>query len=113
VSLRRTTPLECWQCRQDILIGLDADTCALEARVDPWTLTRTGELLAVVSGKRTYEWDLRDNMHRRDRWSINTPVGRVLAEHVCEKPLPREWLEMGQSPCTPPPGDQDDDTIPF
>ena len=110
MSIRQATPLACWNCRSDILIGLDADMCALDARVDPWPLTKSGELLAVVSGKKTYELDIRGHLHRRSRFQLKTVVRVMVAEHKCEEPLPKAWLDL--SPCTPPPGDQGDE-VPF
>lgn len=86
---RRATWADC-TCGARVLAGVDADRCAFNAAVDNSPLTRRGELLAVVAGRRTYE--LADGrLYRRDRWSIrSTPRGAVLAEHDCT-PIPAGW----------------------
>jgi hypothetical protein len=95
------------------MIGLDADMCGIDARVDPWPVTHRGELLAALSGKKTYELDIRGHLHRRGRWRLRKPAKTVMAEHRCEEPLEKAWLDL--SPCTPPAGARgdDDDVAPF
>ena len=88
-------------CHQPILAGLDANRCALSVAVDPYPLTPAGEVWALQSGRRTYAlmWGA---LERRDAWTIPghppSPGLPVLAEHVCESPIPMEH----RAPPTPP-----------
>ena len=89
----------CRTCRAPVLTGLDAETCAFDARVDPTPLTALGEALALLAGLRTY--DLRivgriPRIRRRNAAAINRrPAGTpsagfraadVVAEHRCNTP---------------------------
>lgn len=82
-------------CGAHVLVGLDADRCALTARVEPYPLTALGEVEALRAGRWTYRL-LRGALDRRDRWNIPghppTPEVPVLAAHVCGQPLPATWL---------------------
>lgn len=40
-------------CKADVLIGLDSDVAALEVTCDPCPLSRLGEALALLDGRRT------------------------------------------------------------
>jgi hypothetical protein len=95
---RPATPVECRNCRQLILAGVDGDVAGLGAFVDDIPLTRSGELLAVLSGRRTYAVDIRGALSRRDRWRIRTPAAVVLPEHRCGDPVPYPW----RAPALPP-----------
>jgi hypothetical protein len=78
-------------CGAATLYGDDADTCGLPARVDPYPLTRRGELLMVAAGRHAYEWEF-GRLYRRDRWSIRSQAAApVLAEHRCGDPVPTGW----------------------
>lgn len=44
----------CATCRQPILTGLDADQLAIQANIDWTPLDETGELQALIAGRRTY-----------------------------------------------------------
>lgn len=88
---RRAQPRRCRDCRAPILIGLDADQCALRADVDPRPLSPLGELLAQLEDRRTYA--LCSNAGRlvldyRDAGRLtHRPAGTgrfdVMAEHRC------------------------------
>jgi len=53
-ATRKVRPRRCNLCNAVILLALDGDICALEARVDPTPLTELGEALALLEGGRTY-----------------------------------------------------------
>lgn len=44
----------CRKCREYVLVGLDADRCALPVACDPDPLSRLGEAAAVIAGRTTY-----------------------------------------------------------
>jgi hypothetical protein len=101
MSVRRYVDTDCRTCRQPVLVGPDNDKCARTATCDHTALTRTGELLAVISGRTTYEDD-GHSLHRRDRWRITKPAPRVVAEHRCHQPTPAHWTQPPQpKPTTP------------
>jgi hypothetical protein len=98
---RRASSATCRQCHRVMLVGLDADRCALVATVDPAALSAQGEMLAHLLGLRTYSlrW-LIDTLeiNRRDQWSIKYSPARhcdapdcpgsrltydIVAEHRC------------------------------
>ena len=51
---RGTHATRCATCRQPILTGLDADRLAIQANIDWTPLDETGELQALLAGRRTY-----------------------------------------------------------
>lgn len=91
----RATPATCRLCGAPTLVGLDADTAALPATVDPWPLTVRDEAAAWLSTppRRTYRLVAdagRLRIRARDRWQITgTPPTEVhvVAEHRCHQPL--------------------------
>lgn len=96
-------------CGLPTLAGLDSHLAALEARVDLGELTAFGEAAALLSGRRTYEYNIiRRQLSRRDRYRIaGKPAGSgqatVFAEHRCEEPIPASWcLPPTQTPPTKP-----------
>lgn len=114
---RRAQPRRCPDCRAPLLIGLDADRCALRADVDPRPITALGELLAQLEGRRTYA--LNSNGGRlvldyRDAGRItHHPAGTgrfdVMAEHHCHTkptfptaPTFTEHLELAHQPAGAP-----------
>lgn len=80
----------CPRCHAPILTGLDADRCALAVTVDPQPTDVLGEALALVAGRDTYDLAGLQLIHR-DQWRV---AGRrrhpVLADHLCNAPLPRD-----------------------
>lgn len=73
----------CVHCRAWVIVGLDRHTCALRAICDPITLDQTGELLALLAGRHTYELWGRE-LERRDQWNITGGINKpVISEHQC------------------------------
>lgn len=89
----RKASLRTCRCHQPILVGLDADRCALAAACDPYPLTPAGEVWALRDGRWTYLL-AGGQLQPRDRWNIpgHPPddATRVLAEHRCGHPIPDE-----------------------
>lgn len=61
----------CDRCAADILVGLDADRCALFAICDPIALDHLGEYLALFRGLRTYTLARRMGGSGQPRWEID------------------------------------------
>lgn len=86
-------------CGAWTLLGLDADTLAHTAHVDPTPLTTDGELTALLSGRRTYLLTRANGLGAgrlvlddRDRWRTRgRPAGQagtdydVVPAHVCHR----------------------------
>lgn len=92
---RRARHRLCGQCQTVTLVGLDADTCAGEAQVDPHPITAIGEALALLTGRNTYRLRTagRLQLDHRTRWHITAEPANtvdVLAEHRCGAPLPHK-----------------------
>lgn len=102
---RKVIGAVCPACGAATLVGLDGDACALTATVDVRPLTRTGELLAVVDGRRTYHL-AGGRLDRRDRWRIRTATTPVLPEHRCHAPIPDAW-RLPPAPSAPRPVKED------
>lgn len=91
-------------CGAPILRGLDDDVCALTVVVDPTPLTATGEAIARIQGRQTFEIRVRNGLHHlasRNASAIQRkPPGTkawviglidVVAEHACHSfPLPSQ-----------------------
>lgn len=91
---RRSIGTTCGTCGAAMFIGPDADTAALQARVNTHPVTRTGELIAIAIGHRTYERDHQHHLHHRDRWAIRSPAkGTVHIDHHCGQPVPTAWRQ--------------------
>lgn len=78
-------------CGAVILVGLDADRAAGEAKVDVTPLTAVGEALAILAGRTTYllRTTGRPELDHRSRWHIagaSADDVTVLAEHRCGAP---------------------------
>lgn len=50
---RKARPRRCRRCNAVIIVGLDADQCAVQVHADPTPLNAAGELLALAEGRRT------------------------------------------------------------
>lgn len=94
---RKARVRTCERCGRVALVGLDADVCAFEVAADPLPLSRLGEALALVEGRRTfalvrthrgYELDARDASAILGRPAGATKRQDVLAEHRCSAPGP-------------------------
>lgn len=64
-------PDRCPHCRAHILTGLDAERCALVARVDPHDIDTLGEYLAIRIGAPTYNLHETYSPKGRKRWELN------------------------------------------
>lgn len=77
----------CTKCKAPVIVGLDADHCALTAECDPIPLTPLGEAIALITGRRTYTLTPgpdRKELDYRDEWRIQTPTKNpILAQHKC------------------------------
>ena len=100
-------------CSEVVLAGIDSDLAGLDAWCDLGELTRSGEALALLEGRRTYELH-GGRLSLRDRWQITgKPAGGkrpVLASHLCARAVPAAWC-VTPEPATPAP--TYDDRIPF
>lgn len=92
---RRAKPRRCNRCNAVVVVGLDADVCAFEVRVDPQPLNAAGELLALLEGRRTLTLhgaasgrmlDPRWPEHIRTAPAGTTPREDALREHRCDTP---------------------------
>lgn len=91
---RAVTARLCRTCGARVLTGLDDDTCAAPATADPTPLDPTGEALAVLSGRTTYDLTRRGNRYELDprrpgAITLHPPQTRpsdVLPEHRCHAP---------------------------
>lgn len=93
-GVTRKAKLRTHTCGLLVLIGLDADLAAFPATVDPTPLTTTGEMLALLGNRDTYDYrpvtrEL-DGPRRANRitYAPATDTGsvRVLPTHVCDAP---------------------------
>jgi hypothetical protein len=85
-------------CGAWTLVGLDDDTLAFTARVDPTPLTPVGELACVLAGRPTYDLTRRGTrrvLDARDDHALRArppaaPGARydVLPAHRCHQPVP-------------------------
>jgi hypothetical protein len=88
-AARAAKPTPCPRCSAPTLYGLDDDTAATEARVDPTPIDKLGEVAAILAGLKTYTaWPVgagRVELSRRDRFRLlSRPKDYpTLAEHRC------------------------------
>ena len=109
-ATRAVTICCCEKCAAPILVGLDADVCALLVRVDPTPLDEIGEAIALVTNRATY--DLAKGPKRKELWPrepqhIRAPRRHpVLPAHKCGQPLPaatdNSAAQKGQPHARPP-----------
>lgn len=90
----------CRTCREYILVGLDADRCALPVAVDPDPLSRLGEAAALLAGRSTFSLRFlsgRLELDHRGHFEIRGELKRfdVLALHVCGEPSIGLAVRMG------------------
>lgn len=101
-------------CGVDIIVGLDGDRLAFEARVDPYPLSSVGEVLALLEGR--YTWAAyadggRHVLEFRDSHAISArPAGKcpedVMRQHRCDTPEPAGVIASAfTSPPKPTPSD--------
>lgn len=101
----------CPDCRAHILVGLDADRCALAARVDPHEIDPVGEYLALRIGIPTYNlhqsfspkgtkrWELAHRTNNHIEAPRRTPV---MAAHRCGIRIPKTRAPFPSPTLTPP-----------
>lgn len=91
-ATRAATIHACGKCNAPILVGLDADICALLVRVDPTPLDEIGEAMALLDNRATYDFAKgqgRKELWPRDLYQIRAPRRHpVFPEHKCGQPLP-------------------------
>jgi hypothetical protein len=92
-------------CGIPTLAGLDSDLAGLDAWCDLGELTRYGEAMALLEGRRTYQLH-GGRLSLRDRWQIGgKPAGGrspVLASHLCDQSIPATWCTTSdQASLTP------------
>jgi hypothetical protein len=90
-------------CGMPTLAGFDSHVLAWTVWLDLTELSRRGEALAILDGRRTYElWvvALGFEIEHRDRWRVaghpaDTPgTHPVLCDHRCSAPVPRSWASQ-------------------
>lgn len=116
---RAASNSRCRDCRAPILTGLDADRVALVARCDPQPVSPIGEVIALATGRPTYNLSYtagRLQIDHRDQWRIasrHRDRGHVLAEHRCHSPLPTDTDQTEQPTPTLAAFVTDDGPLPF
>lgn len=91
---RAVTARLCKTCRARVLTGLDDDRCAGAVTVDPTPTDPTGEALALLTGRHTYDLTRRGDRYELDprlpaTIRLHPPGSRpsdVLAQHRCHAP---------------------------
>ena len=118
---RGVTPRKCTDCKRIILVGVDADRCAVIACIDWTPLDAATEATALLAGRPTYELRSGQPWTLTRRWSrliaTHHPGGRdwrghwdVVPAHVCSAPPLPSITSALMTPPTPTPTD---DTCPF
>lgn len=80
----------CAKCAAPVLVGFDADICALTVQIDPTPISELGEAQALMQGRGTYDLiaakGRREIWHRAE-WNITTARrGPVFPAHQCHGP---------------------------
>ena len=94
---RGARAIRCRSCGQEVLLGLDADVLAVQTTADWTPLDTSGELLALLQGRKTYRVDrmLGGNLRLTKRRAKHIARGirtwdkfDIVPEHRCGlKPL--------------------------
>ncbi|MDP1877991.1 MAG: hypothetical protein Q8M17_10610 [Actinomycetota bacterium] len=99
-------------CHAACIAGIDDN--GFDTWTDPTELTPTGELQALLDGRRT--WDLHAHRALTLRTSISiqhrpagNPARPVLAQHRCHQPIPSSWAMPPWEPLAAPPSTEDDE----
>lgn len=89
-------PTACRTCGQPI--HATTDDVGIAVAIDPAALTPTGECLAVLSGRATFEQVAATKRYGAETWirtsfAIGTDArhGTLHAAHVCGHPIPAAW----------------------
>lgn len=112
-TTRRARITHCPRCRAVTLRGLDADTAALAATVDPTPIDQLEEARQLLAGRHTYDLNRGDNRleldHRTSTRIASPKRGTVLVEHRCGAPP----TPANDPPRPPRPIAADNDRPPF
>ena len=97
----------CVVCHAVVMRGIDAPFGGMSRDLDPEPLSRLGEALALMGGRRTYTLSWRGDRYEidtRDMWGIRgSPAGAVVGadvcvEHICGAPeLPTGPTQIADS----------------
>lgn len=91
-TARRTAQYQtCPKCQEITLTGLDHDTAAFTAIVDPTPLTPTTELACIIQARRTYTaWRTTNGyqLELRDHVTMSDLTHPVLPRHQCGQRFP-------------------------
>jgi hypothetical protein len=82
---RHTRPDTCSHCGAPLLVGLDADLCALTATVDITMASAAEETAHLLAGGTSYDY-IRGELHYRDHHRHREYP--VLLSHVCIEKQP-------------------------
>lgn len=92
-AMRRARAAYCVRCHALVMRGIDAPMAGMSRDVEPAPLSRLGEALALMSGRRTYTLAWRGDRYEidwRDRWQIQGSPAEsragvdVVVEHDCD-----------------------------
>lgn len=117
---RGARPDRCRDCRRPVLLGLDAERCALAATTDPHEIDAIGELLAIRIGLVTYNLTRGFSKKGNRQWTLNARTltdlqsprrSAVVPAHRCGIAIPTATVTF-HSP-TPKPALSESETIPF
>lgn len=104
LTSRKAKPRRCRRCGRGVLSGLDGDVLAFDVDADPIALTPSGEVGALLAGRRTYalrtagrpELDRRLSPHR-------SAEAVVVPEHDCGWTTPTAWRAPAPRTAPAPP----------
>ena len=94
-AMRRARAAYCLRCHALVMRGIDAPFGGMSRDVEPAPLSRIGEALALMSGRRTYTLAWRGDRYEidhRDQWQIRGSPAEsragvdVVVEHDCDAP---------------------------
>ncbi len=89
--MRNSTTHQCRTCGAHIRSGLDSNACAMVVHVDDELVNYRGELLAALSGRKTYSLEA-GALYRRFNYHLRKPAAKAVIEHKCWEPCPVDWL---------------------
>lgn len=104
---RVATRHPCRTCGAHIRSGLDGNACAIVVHVDDELVDHRGELMAALSGRKTYSLEA-GALYRRFDYHLRQPAAKAVIEHKCWEPCPVDWLappppRKREQPTTAPP----------
>lgn len=81
---RRTRQDTCRHCGRPILVGLDADMCALIVHVDPHPISPVLEYIHLLAGGHSYDLT-HSELHYRDPHYLQRRDNPVHLSHQCRE----------------------------